>query len=317
MIRSFLADNESAPDHRHRHQREDLLVARPVLARIPGLFAGLTKLDERPAFDLQEQPDAFSGGRRQHQHGQVQEQASSRTTSPTGAELLRAARKPTPMVNGHFQIPQKYRCFNDGAALTSDPCAQRKRRSSGHRSSRARSVAERKRAGEHADRPELRAPAGPGSADRHHAGGAAPRGGGDGEMRGLLSPLIKLIAFLVVTSFATYVLAATIANTSYGATQYVQGRLHRRARAQHRRRRSGRRRPGRHRELDRHRPAQHRRGHFAVEKARPLPDSVRSTCATATWSASATSTSSQGAGDSTVQDPSSRSRPAAPARRST
>ena len=37
-------------------------------------------------------------------------------------------------------------------------------------------------------------------------------------MRGLLSPLLKLITFLVVTSFATYVLAATIANTSYGKT---------------------------------------------------------------------------------------------------
>jgi phospholipid/cholesterol/gamma-HCH transport system substrate-binding protein len=34
----------------------------------------------------------------------------------------------------------------------------------------------------------------------------------------LLSPLIKLVVFLIVTSFATYVLAATIANTSYGAT---------------------------------------------------------------------------------------------------
>lgn len=38
-------------------------------------------------------------------------------------------------------------------------------------------------------------------------------------MRGLLAPLIKLIAFIVVTSIATYVLAATIANTSFGATQ--------------------------------------------------------------------------------------------------
>jgi phospholipid/cholesterol/gamma-HCH transport system substrate-binding protein len=38
-------------------------------------------------------------------------------------------------------------------------------------------------------------------------------------LRGLLAPLIKLIAFLVVTSMATYVLAATIANTSYGSTQ--------------------------------------------------------------------------------------------------
>ena len=38
-------------------------------------------------------------------------------------------------------------------------------------------------------------------------------------MRGLLAPLIKLIVFLVVTSAATYVLAATIANTSFGSTQ--------------------------------------------------------------------------------------------------
>lgn len=38
-------------------------------------------------------------------------------------------------------------------------------------------------------------------------------------MRGLLSPLIKLTVFLVVTALATYVLAATIANSSYGATK--------------------------------------------------------------------------------------------------
>jgi phospholipid/cholesterol/gamma-HCH transport system substrate-binding protein len=37
-------------------------------------------------------------------------------------------------------------------------------------------------------------------------------------VRGLLSPLIKLGIFLVVTAFATYVLGATIANTSYGST---------------------------------------------------------------------------------------------------
>jgi phospholipid/cholesterol/gamma-HCH transport system substrate-binding protein len=38
-------------------------------------------------------------------------------------------------------------------------------------------------------------------------------------LKGVLSPLLKLVAFLVVTSAATYVLAATIANTSYGSTQ--------------------------------------------------------------------------------------------------
>lgn len=37
-------------------------------------------------------------------------------------------------------------------------------------------------------------------------------------MRGFVAPLIKLITFLVLTSMATYVLAVTINNTSYGAT---------------------------------------------------------------------------------------------------
>jgi phospholipid/cholesterol/gamma-HCH transport system substrate-binding protein len=36
---------------------------------------------------------------------------------------------------------------------------------------------------------------------------------------GLIAPLLKLLTFLVVTAFATYVLAATIANTSFGATR--------------------------------------------------------------------------------------------------
>ena len=37
-------------------------------------------------------------------------------------------------------------------------------------------------------------------------------------MRGWIAPLIKLVTFLVITAFATYVLAATISNSAYGAT---------------------------------------------------------------------------------------------------
>jgi phospholipid/cholesterol/gamma-HCH transport system substrate-binding protein len=37
-------------------------------------------------------------------------------------------------------------------------------------------------------------------------------------VRGLLAPLIKLIVFIVITAFATYILGATIANASYGST---------------------------------------------------------------------------------------------------
>jgi phospholipid/cholesterol/gamma-HCH transport system substrate-binding protein len=45
-------------------------------------------------------------------------------------------------------------------------------------------------------------------------------------MRGLLAPLTKLIIFLVVTSMATYVLAATIANTSYGSSETYHAIFH-------------------------------------------------------------------------------------------
>ena len=38
-------------------------------------------------------------------------------------------------------------------------------------------------------------------------------------MRGFVAPLIKLIIFLVITAIFTYILGATIANSSYGATK--------------------------------------------------------------------------------------------------
>lgn len=45
-------------------------------------------------------------------------------------------------------------------------------------------------------------------------------------MRGLLAPLIKLIAFLLVTSMATYVLAATITNASFGSANSYYAIFH-------------------------------------------------------------------------------------------
>ena len=45
-------------------------------------------------------------------------------------------------------------------------------------------------------------------------------------MRGLLAPLLKLAAFLVVTAMATYVLAATITNAGYGKATSYYGLFH-------------------------------------------------------------------------------------------
>ena len=104
-----------------------------------------------------------------------------------------------------------------------------------------------------------------------------------------------------MTTFATYVLAATIANTSYGSTKTYHAVFTDVAGLHGRRRRAHRRRPGRHgqRHQD-HRStttASQVAHHFTVIKSRPLPKSTSPSCATATWSGSATSTSSQGAGD--------------------
>jgi phospholipid/cholesterol/gamma-HCH transport system substrate-binding protein len=45
-------------------------------------------------------------------------------------------------------------------------------------------------------------------------------------MRGLLAPLLKLTAFLLVTAMATYVLAATITNAGYGKASSYYGLFH-------------------------------------------------------------------------------------------
>jgi phospholipid/cholesterol/gamma-HCH transport system substrate-binding protein len=45
-------------------------------------------------------------------------------------------------------------------------------------------------------------------------------------MRGLLAPLVKLVAFLLVTAMATYVLAATITNAGYGKATSYYGLFH-------------------------------------------------------------------------------------------
>jgi len=45
-------------------------------------------------------------------------------------------------------------------------------------------------------------------------------------MRGLLSPQLKLVAFLLVTTMATYVLAATITNAGFGKTVSYHGLFH-------------------------------------------------------------------------------------------
>ena len=175
---------------------------------------------------------------------------------------------PQPIVDGKFQIPAQFQCLNDGAPLTGNPCGKTVTRSSSASAVKlgTLNVFEGSQ-GENAlverpDRPRLSDHARQGAVHRDDAvRSTAARGGGDGQMRaGLLGPLIKLLIFLVVTSVATYVLAATIANTELRLDHDLPGVFHRRVRLAVRRRRPDRRRAGGHRQ-------QHQRGQDAGQPA--------------------------------------------------
>ena len=127
VIRSFLADNE---------QRMITVVG--TSAKIYGLldqyspeftclFAGLNKLGNltntilyKRQFNLSIVVDGNNQG------GYKPGEAPIYITG-YGPNCFGLPDNPQPIgSNGYFQIPAKYRCLNDGAALTSDPCAQRK-----------------------------------------------------------------------------------------------------------------------------------------------------------------------------------------------
>ena len=120
---------------------------------------------------------------------------------------------------------------------------------------------------------------------------------------------------------ATALLGLTIANIDLGEHHRLHGPVHRRHRLQRRRRRPHRRRPGRPGRGHRHRRPQAGRGRRSTSTAASkLPAHVTARSSTATWSASATSRSTQGAGgdpNAVLRARRRRSRWSAPSPRST
>jgi virulence factor Mce-like protein len=126
-IRSFLADNQSRMITVVDTSASIYKLLATYSPEYPCLFAGLNKLGNltdtilyNHQFNLQVVLDANNQG------GYKPGEAPVYVTG-YGPNCFGLPDHPAPIgSNGYFQIPSKYRCLNDGAALTKDPCAQRK-----------------------------------------------------------------------------------------------------------------------------------------------------------------------------------------------
>jgi phospholipid/cholesterol/gamma-HCH transport system substrate-binding protein len=126
VIRSFLSDNEQRLITVTGTSAKMYALLAEYSPEFPCLFAGLNKLGNLTntilrdnQFNLAIVIDANNQG------GYKPGQAPIYVTG-YGPNCFGLPDNPQPVVDGNFQIPAKYRCLNDGAPLTSDPCAQRR-----------------------------------------------------------------------------------------------------------------------------------------------------------------------------------------------
>jgi phospholipid/cholesterol/gamma-HCH transport system substrate-binding protein len=127
IIRSFLAENESRMITVVDTSASIYKLLATYSPEYPCLFAGLNKLGKltntilyNHQFNLQVVLDP-------NNQGGYKPGESPIYVTGYGPNCFGLPDNPQPIgSNGYFQIPAKYRCLNDGAALTKDPCGQRK-----------------------------------------------------------------------------------------------------------------------------------------------------------------------------------------------
>jgi phospholipid/cholesterol/gamma-HCH transport system substrate-binding protein len=127
VTRSFLADNEQRMITVVDTSASIYQLLATYSPEYPCLLAGLNKLGQltntiirNHQFNLQVVVDPNNQG------GYKPGEAPIYVTG-FGPNCFGLPDNPQPIgSNGYFQIPPKYRCLNDGAALTKDPCAQRR-----------------------------------------------------------------------------------------------------------------------------------------------------------------------------------------------
>jgi phospholipid/cholesterol/gamma-HCH transport system substrate-binding protein len=126
VIRSFLADNESRLITVTDTSSKVYGLLAQYSPEFPCLFGGLNKLYDQVKSVFKNNQMQLSAVVDTTNLGKYTPGQQPTYVTGKGPNCFGLPDNPQPQANGHFQIPAKYRCLNDGAPLTDDPCAQRK-----------------------------------------------------------------------------------------------------------------------------------------------------------------------------------------------
>ena len=126
VIRSFLADNEQRLITVTGTSAKMYSLLDQYSPEFTCLFAGLNKLGNLTDTILRNRQFNLSIIVDQNNQGGYRPGQSPIYVTGYGPNCFGLPDNPQPKANGNFQIPPKYRCLNDGAPLTADPCAQRR-----------------------------------------------------------------------------------------------------------------------------------------------------------------------------------------------
>lgn len=127
VLRSFLADNEQRMITVVDTSASIYSLLDTYSPEFPCLFAGLNKLGNLTDTIIRDHQFNLQVVVNANNQGGYKPGEQPRFITGYGPNCFGLPDNPQPIgSNGYFQIPPKYRCLNDGAALTKDPCAQRK-----------------------------------------------------------------------------------------------------------------------------------------------------------------------------------------------
>ena len=126
VIRGFLADNEQRLITVTGTSAKVYALLDKYSPEFTCLFAGINKLGNEAQTIIKNRQFQLSIVVDNNNMGGYKSGEQPKLVTGYGPNCFGLPDNPQPVANGHFQIPAKYRCLNDGAALTSDPCAQRR-----------------------------------------------------------------------------------------------------------------------------------------------------------------------------------------------
>jgi len=123
VLASFLSDNEQRLIQVNATGKPIFSLLNEYAPEYTCLIDGLSKLEDRVVPVFRNHTTNLSVTIDQTNQGKYLPGQQPRYITGYGPHCFGLPDNPQPIVNGHFQVPGQFRCLNDGAPLTADPCA--------------------------------------------------------------------------------------------------------------------------------------------------------------------------------------------------